>query len=62
MLPRTTFIFGAPVNGCLSLHQRRGRQDTGPVLDHCLSGLRTEEQMHNRQRAADLTLGARSRP
>ena len=46
----------------LSLHQRRGRQDTASLLDHCLSGLRTEEQVHNRQRAADLTMGARSRP
>jgi transposase len=46
----------------LPLHQRRGRQDTASLLDHCLSGLRTEEQVHNRQRAADLTMGARSRP
>jgi hypothetical protein len=46
----------------LSLHQRRGRQDTASLLDHRLSGLRPEEQVHDRQRAADLTLGARSRP
>ena len=32
-------------------------EDTAPLLDHRLSCLRTEEQMHNRQRAADLTLG-----
>jgi peptidoglycan hydrolase CwlO-like protein len=29
---------------------------------HCLSGLRTEGSVHNRQRAADLTLGARNHP
>src|SRR3982075_2200078 len=39
-------------------YQRRGRQDTASLLDHRLSGLRTEEQVHNRQRAPDLTLGA----
>jgi hypothetical protein len=27
-------------------------------LDHCLSGLRAEEQVHNSQGAADLTMGA----
>jgi hypothetical protein len=37
-------------------------QDTASLLDHCLSGLCTEEQVHNRQGAEDLTMGARSRP
>jgi transposase len=38
------------------------RQDTASLLDHRLSGLRTQGQVHNRQRAPDLTLGTRSRP
>jgi hypothetical protein len=32
------------------------------LLDHCLSGVRAEGPVHNRKRAPDLTLGARSRP
>jgi hypothetical protein len=39
-----------------------GRQDTASLLDQRLSGLRAEGQVHNGQRAADLTLGARSCP
>jgi hypothetical protein len=36
-------------------------QDTALLLDHRLSGVRAEVEVHNRQRAADLTFGARSR-
>ena len=37
-------------------------QDTALLLDHRLSGVRAEGPMHDRQGAADITLGARSCP
>jgi len=46
----------------LSLHQRRGWQDAAALLDQRLPRLLAEGPVHNRQRAADLTLGARSHP
>jgi hypothetical protein len=42
------------------LHLQVG--EDASLLDQRLSGLRAEGQMHNGQRAADLTLGARSCP
>ena len=56
-------VYLCPAGEQLTYHytNERGRQDTASLLDHRLSGLRTEEQVHDRQRAPDLTLGARSR-
>jgi len=41
-----------------SLYQRRGRQDTASLLGPLPVRLRAEGRVHNRQRAANLTLGA----
>src|ERR1700738_1492841 len=49
--------FAIPYN--LSLHQRRGWQDTTSLLDYRLSGVHAEEQLHNSQRGGDFTLCAR---
>jgi predicted nucleotidyltransferase len=46
------YLFGSTARG-------EAREDSDVDL---LSGLRAEEQVHNRQGAADLTMGARSRP
>jgi hypothetical protein len=62
MSRRTTFILPLRQAANLSLYQRRGWQDTSALLDQRVPELRVEEPVHDRQRAADLTLEARSRP
>src|SRR5260370_6502345 len=60
MSPRTMSIVVPPAN--LSLYKPRGRQRAEPLWDARLSGVRAEEQVHDRSGAPDLALGTRSRP
>lgn len=45
----------------LSLYERRGREDTAPLLDKRLQNLRAKSSVHDRPRTPHLTLGARGR-
>src|SRR5262245_30599061 len=45
----------------LSLYERRGREDTAPLLDKRLQNLRAKSSVHDGPRAPHLTLGARGR-
>ena len=55
-------VYLFPAGEQLSLHQRRGWQDTAALVDQRVPRLRAEGPVHNGKRTTDLTLGARSRP